>query len=80
MERIREFATLKVLGFYPKEIRALVIRENIALTIICWIVRMQVGLLFLKGYIGIVSAQNMEFFIVKDAIRTGLSTVVEAFS
>lgn len=60
-ERIREFATLKVLGFYPKEIRSLVIRENIVLTIIGWLVGIPIGLLFLKVYMGIVSSPHMEF-------------------
>ncbi len=32
-ERIRELATLKVLGFTPKEIKKLVLRENIIITI-----------------------------------------------
>jgi len=33
MERAREFATLKVLGFYQREIRSLIVRENIIVTV-----------------------------------------------
>jgi putative ABC transport system permease protein len=32
IERIREFATLKVLGFYQREIRSLIVRENVIVT------------------------------------------------
>ena len=32
-ERIREIATIKVLGFYDKEVSAYIYRENIILTI-----------------------------------------------
>lgn len=33
MERVREFATLKVLGFYHREIRSLIVRENIIVAV-----------------------------------------------
>ncbi|NLK87787.1 MAG: ABC transporter permease [Clostridiaceae bacterium] len=33
IERIREFATLKVLGFYQREIRSLIVRENVIVTL-----------------------------------------------
>lgn len=33
MERTREFATLKVLGFYRRETRSLILRENIIVTV-----------------------------------------------
>ena len=32
MERVREIATVKVLGFYPKETAAYVLRENVLLS------------------------------------------------
>ena len=34
IERIREFATLKVLGFYQREIRSLIVKENIMVTLV----------------------------------------------
>lgn len=34
IERTREFATLKVLGFHQKETRSLIVRENVLITII----------------------------------------------
>lgn len=42
-ERIREIATIKVLGFYPKETSAYVFRENIILTAISAIVGLPLG-------------------------------------
>lgn len=42
-ERIREIATIKVLGFYPRETSSYVFRENIALTAIAAIVGLPLG-------------------------------------
>ena len=42
-ERIREIATIKVLGFYPNETSAYVFRENIMLTAIAAIVGLPIG-------------------------------------
>ncbi|MGL6106029.1 FtsX-like permease family protein [Romboutsia sp.] len=42
-ERIREIATIKVLGFYDKEVSAYIYRENIVLTIIGAIVGLGLG-------------------------------------
>ena len=42
-ERVREIATIKVLGFYPRETSAYVFRENIVLTAISAIVGLPLG-------------------------------------
>ncbi len=42
-ERIREIATIKVLGFYPKETSAYVFRENLILTAISALVGLPLG-------------------------------------
>lgn len=44
-ERVREIATIKVLGFYPKETSAYVFRENIVLTAISALVGLPLGTL-----------------------------------
>ncbi len=49
-ERIRELSTIKVLGFYDKEVTMYIVRENIVLTIAGIIVGYGVGEL-LTGYI-----------------------------
>ena len=49
-ERIREIATIKVLGFYDNEVSQYVFRENIVLTVIGSLVGLLLGVL-LHGYI-----------------------------
>src|SRR5699024_10790863 len=49
-ERIREIATIKVLGFYDKEVSAYIYRENVILTIIGTMVGLLIGI-FLHRYI-----------------------------
>ncbi len=49
-ERIREIATLKVLGFYDKEVDAYIFRENIMLTLIGTAVGLVLGV-FLANYV-----------------------------
>ena len=47
-ERVREIATIKVLGFYDNEVSAYIYRENILLTIIGLITGLGLGKLFHK--------------------------------
>jgi ABC-type antimicrobial peptide transport system, permease component len=47
-ERIREFATLKVLGFFPKQIRSLLQRQNMWLTVIGIIVGIPAGFILMN--------------------------------
>ncbi len=49
-ERIREIATIKVLGFYPRETSSYVFRENISLTAIAAIIGLPLGKL-LHGFV-----------------------------
>ena len=42
-ERIREIATIKVLGFYPRETCSYVFRENLILTVISGLVGLPLG-------------------------------------
>ena len=45
-ERVREIATIKVLGFYPRETRAYVFRESIVLTFMGTLVGIPLGIWF----------------------------------
>ena len=45
-ERIREIATIKVLGFYDKEVSAYIYRENILLTVIGLVSGLLLGIVF----------------------------------
>lgn len=49
-ERVREIATIKVLGFYNKEVSAYVYRENIVLTLVGILVGLLLGVV-LSGFI-----------------------------
>ena len=60
-ERKRELATLKVLGFYDKEVSSYVYRENILLTIIGSVVGMVLGNLLHRYIILTVEVEEAMF-------------------
>ena len=80
-ERTREYATLKVLGFYQKEIRSFALRENVAITIVGWLVGIPIGLSFLGLYVKTVSMDSFDWvpkitplsFIIASVITVGCS-------
>lgn len=61
LERYREYATMKVLGFYQKEIRSLVLKDSILTTLIGWGIGIPIGYKFLEAYIGIVQFKTFEW-------------------
>ena len=67
-ERIRELATLKVLGFYDGEVSAYIYRENIFLTIIGIALGLVLGLPLNIAVIGAVDVDQLTF-------NTSLSTI-----
>ncbi len=83
-ERVREFATLKVLGFYQNEIRSLVLKENIFFTIFGWIIGIPAGIFLVNFCIQAVAPENLEFnayikdssFIISSAITICCSILV----
>jgi putative ABC transport system permease protein len=86
-ERTREYATLKVLGFYQKEVRSFALRENILTTIFGWILGIPVGLWFLSIYVQVASVFNFDWqpklsiisFLIGTAITIGCSIGVNLF-
>lgn len=60
-ERLREIATIKVLGFYDKEVSAYVYKENILLTIIGILVGLVLGV-FLHRFIMVTAEPNEIMF------------------
>ena len=60
-ERIREIATIKVLGFYDNEVSKYIYRENMILTIIGTIVGLGLGKLLHKFIMVTVEIQSMMF-------------------
>lgn len=60
-ERIREIATIKVLGFYDKEVSAYIYRENVILTLIGAFVGLGLGKLLHQFIMITVEVENMMF-------------------
>ena len=71
-ERVREIATIKVLGFYPKETSAYVFRENFILTGISVAVGLLLGKVLLEFIIGQINVSMITF----DARITPLSYII----
>jgi len=61
IERYREYATMKVLGFYQREVRNVIIRDCMITTIIGWLLGVPIGYKFLRFYIGIVQFKSFEW-------------------
>lgn len=61
IEKYREYATMKVLGFYRKEITGIVLKESILNIVSGVILGVPLSLLFLRAYINIVSVDNFEW-------------------
>ena len=60
-ERKREIATLKVLGFYPKEVDRYITSENIILTLLGIIIGMIFGYFFTNIVVATVEIENVRF-------------------
>ncbi|MCR3758493.1 ABC transporter permease [Clostridium felsineum] len=83
-ERTQEYATLKVLGFYQKEISSLAIREGIVCTFIGWLISIPVGLHFLNMYVNTISDYSYDgipkltitSFVISTIITVGCSIII----
>lgn len=60
-ERIRELATLKVLGFYDSEVSAYIYRENVFLTVIGIILGLVLGIFLNLAIIGAIDIDTVTF-------------------
>ncbi len=60
-ERIRELATLKVLGFYDGEVSAYIYRENVILTLIGIVVGLVLGIPLNIAVVGVVDIDTLTF-------------------
>lgn len=60
-ERLREIATIKVLGFYPSEVSGYVFRENIVLTAMGAVIGLPLGVLLHAYVIGQIKIDMMHF-------------------
>lgn len=84
VERVRDYATMKVLGFYQKEIRSISIKECLLTTVVGWILGLPLGVLFLRLYVKIISFDTFEWIpsvkpvtlVIVSCIIIGVSIVV----
>ncbi|MBQ9886957.1 MAG: ABC transporter permease [Lachnospiraceae bacterium] len=84
VERVREYSTMKVLGFYQREIRSIAILECVITTIIGWVLGLILGRIFLKVYIKIISFDTFEWlsdasiatYVIASVIIIGVSLLV----
>ena len=60
-ERLREIATIKVLGFYDKEVAAYVYRENIVITIMGAIAGLGLGIILHRFIMKTVEMEGVMF-------------------
>lgn len=67
-ERVREIATIKVLGFYSRETAAYVFRENLGLTGISAVVGLPLGKLLLNFVISSIRVNMLHFPVRLDAM------------
>lgn len=61
VERVRDYATLRVLGFYKKELRNITMVENIATTFVGWLLGVPLGIWFLDLYVRTFSTIRLEY-------------------
>lgn len=60
-ERAREYATLKVIGYYKKEIKSVIKRDIFIQLIIGIIIGIPLGYRFLEFYVGAISTNDFEY-------------------
>ncbi len=86
-ERIREIATIKVLGFYDNEVSAYVFRENLILTIIGTVFGLFIGVPLTNYVIGTAEVDMLMFgreiyplsFVFSALFTLAFALIVNAF-
>lgn len=78
-ERMRDYATLRVLGFNLPEIRLLAMRENVATTVLGWLLEIPVGLWFLHRYVSMFTTFNTAYFPSISTMSMVIASVTTLF-
>ena len=63
-ERTREYATLKVLGYHQKEIRRLILSENLLITVLAIAVSIAPGIGFTNMILSLVESESMRYAVM----------------
>lgn len=75
IERLREYATMKVLGFYQREVRGIIIRDCMITTLIGWLLGIPAGYQFLHFYIGVVQFKSFEWVPTLSSVSLVVASV-----
>ena len=84
-ERIREYATLKVLGYHQKEIRRLILSENLLITVLAIAFSILPGMGFTNMILSLVESESMRYAVcitarsimVSSAVTFGFSIFIQ---
>ena len=76
MERVREIATIKVLGFYPLETASYVLRENLMLSVLGGAAGLFLGKLFHRFMMAIIQVDYMHYDVRISALSYALAFAV----
>ena len=80
-ERTREYATLKVLGYHQREIRRLILNENVLITLLAVILSIAPGIGFTKVILDMAESESMRYVAHVTLRSVALSSVITcAFS
>lgn len=75
-ERSREYATLRVLGFYNKEIKGLILKDTIINVMIGWLLGVPVGVKFLDLYVQAVSTSSIQYHGVLEPVSFMIASII----
>jgi len=75
-ERTREYATLKVLGYHQKEIRRLILGENLLITVLAIAISVLPGIGFTDMILSLVESESMRYAVTVTTKSILLSSAV----
>lgn len=75
-ERTRDYATLAVLGVRPREIRALLLRENVAVTVAGALIGIPTGIAFLSAYLAVFRTDRIVYAPAASPAAIALCVVI----
>ena len=75
-ERTREYATLKVLGYHQKEIRRLILSENLIITVLAIALSIVPGMEFTNMILSMVESESMRYAVMVTTQSIILSSVI----
>lgn len=76
VERTRDYATLRVLGFHKKELKRITMVENLFTTLIGWLIGIPLGLWFLDQYVKTFSTIHLEYTSYISLLNLSLASLV----